>query len=224
MAQRKSLELKIVLGVLMVLGAYFGAGGSLGLWPGWCFGALLTFSLVRSYLIGREVAPDLQEDRVSWGAGTKRWDQPIVSCLMFAPIVTPLVAGLDARSNGISPSFLLVALGAVFMLVGSDLTHRAMAVNRFYSPVVRIQKDRGHTVVESGPYGTIRHPGNLGNLLFFAGSPLVLSSRWAWIPAGFCIVLIVMRTVLEDRALSDELPGYLAFAQRTRSRLIPGLW
>jgi protein-S-isoprenylcysteine O-methyltransferase Ste14 len=99
-----------------------------------------------------------------------------------------------------------------------------MAVNRFYAPVVRIQKDRGHKVVDAGPYRVVRHPGNLGNVILNAAMPLMLASRWAWIPAGISIMLTILRTALEDRMLVRDLPGYAAYGQRTRYRLLPGIW
>ena len=101
---------------------------------------------------------------------------------------------------------------------------QATAVTRFDTPVVRIQKERGHAVVENGPYRIVRHPGNFGNIIVSIATPPMLASRWAWIPAGVSVAVIVIRTALEDRMLRRELPGYAGYAERTRSRLIPGLW
>jgi len=78
--------------------------------------------------------------------------------------------------------------------------------------------------VENGPYRIARHPGNFGNIILNIATPPMLASRWAWIPAGLGIVVIVIRTALEDRMLRRDLPGYVAYAERTRNRLIPGLW
>ena len=97
-------------------------------------------------------------------------------------------------------------------------------MNPFYAPVVRIQKEGKQEAIGSGPYRLVRHPGNLGNILLSAGIPFMLASRWALIPAGVCIALTIVRTILEDRALLLELPGYAALAARTRSRLVPGVW
>jgi len=89
---------------------------------------------------------------------------------------------------------------------------------------VRIQKERGHKVVDSGPYRLVRHPGNMGNLILNVAAPLMLASHWAWIPAGVSIVLTVLRTALEDRTLRTELEGYEEYASRVPNRLVPGLW
>jgi protein-S-isoprenylcysteine O-methyltransferase Ste14 len=152
------------------------------------------------------------------------WDTRIVAWLAISPIVTCLVAGLGARHSGINYPLYKVLLGYALAIGGAGLTHTAMAMNRFYAPTVRIQADRGHTVVESGPYKRIRHPGNLGNTLSNIATPLMLASHWAWIPSGVSILLTLVRTSLEDRFLCMELPGYSEFARRTRSRLIPGVW
>ena len=104
------------------------------------------------------------------------------------------------------------------------LTTSAMAVNNYFSLVVRIQKGRGHTVVTGGPYRTMRHPGYVGGILFQLGTPFLLGTLWALIPAGLAALLLVVRTALEDRTLLNELDGYREYAQQTRCRLLPGVW
>ena len=100
----------------------------------------------------------------------------------------------------------------------------SMAANAFFSMIVSIQKDRGHTVVTDGPYRYVRHPGYAGSILFTIATPLVLGSLWAFIPCGLAAALFVVRTALEDRTLQEELPGYKEYAQQTRYRLLPGIW
>jgi protein-S-isoprenylcysteine O-methyltransferase Ste14 len=89
---------------------------------------------------------------------------------------------------------------------------------------VRIQQDREHTVQTGGPYRFVRHPGYAGGAIGYLATPLALGSLWAFIPAGLLIVVIVVRTALEDKTLRDELVGYAEYAQRTRYRLLPGVW
>jgi protein-S-isoprenylcysteine O-methyltransferase Ste14 len=217
-------QLKIALGALLMLVAYCAGSGRVNLWPGWCYAGFFLVMLLVSYSVLRKVAPGLILERVAVHAATVRWDTPIVTWLALNPIVTCLVAGLDARQNGLHPGAYKVLLGYALAIAGATLTHVAMAVNRFYAPTVRIQADRGHKVVESGPYRRIRHPGNLGNILLNFATPLMLQSRWAWIPSGVSVLLTVVRTMLEDRFLCMELPGYSEFARRTRGRLVPGVW
>src|SRR5215471_14130785 len=224
MQPQRMFQLKIALGVLFMLASYCAGCGRIDLWPCWSYAAFFLITLTGSYLVLARVAPDLIVERVSWQAGVMRWDKPIVTWLMFAPILTCLVAGLDTRRNGIDTPKINVVLGYVLAAMGAALTQTAMAANRFYTPVVRIQKERGHKVVDSGPYKLVRHPGNLGNLILNVATPLMLASRWAWIPAGFIILVTILRTNLEDRMLSEELPGYAEYVQRTHARLFPAVW
>jgi len=224
MAPRNAFQLKILLGVVFMAVAYCGGAGRVDLWPGWCYAAFFALVLASSYVVLARVAPDLMVERVSSGAGGMPGEQAIVGWLALSPIVCALVAGFDARRNGVDEGMLAAVAGYAIGIAGMSLTHRAMAANRFYAPVVRIQKDRGHQVVDAGPYRLIRHPGNLGNVALNVATPLMLASRWAWIPAGISIVLTIVRTALEDRMLRRELPGYEGYARQTKYRLASRVW
>ena len=100
----------------------------------------------------------------------------------------------------------------------------AMWTNRFFSSVVRIQTERGHHVVQEGPYRLIRHPGYVGAILFGLATAVVLGSLWALIPAGLMAMLVVVRTALEDATLKRELAEYAAYACQVKHRLVPGVW
>jgi protein-S-isoprenylcysteine O-methyltransferase Ste14 len=89
---------------------------------------------------------------------------------------------------------------------------------------VRVEKERGHNVASSGPYQAVRHPGYVGAIIFNLAVPLLLDSLWAFIPAVVIVLVLILRTALEDRFLMDELPGYSSYAQQVRYRLIPGIW
>jgi protein-S-isoprenylcysteine O-methyltransferase Ste14 len=223
---RRLFQLKIALGAALGLIAYCGGRGRIDAWIGWGFALFLLAALSAGYLILVRVAPDLIAERVSWGpaSGAMPADKPIVTWLALAPLAACLGAGLDARFHGVDTDPVKIAFGYVLGGLGSALTNWAMASNRFYAPTVRIQKERGHKTVDVGPYAIVRHPGNLGNVLLNLGIPLMLASRWAWLPAGLSILAHLVRTALEDRKLCRELPGYREYAERTRSRLIPGIW
>mgnify|MGYP002684581587 CR=1 FL=1 len=96
--------------------------------------------------------------------------------------------------------------------------------NRFFSGVVRIQTDRGHQVVTTGPYRFIRHPGYVGVLWTYLAMPLFLDSIWAFVPAVLTLAASILRTAWEDKTLQEELPGYKEYAQKTKYRLFPGIW
>jgi protein-S-isoprenylcysteine O-methyltransferase Ste14 len=136
-----------------------------------------------------------------------------------------IVAGLDHR-NGWTPLFptWLNILGLVLIALGYAFAAWALIENRFFSSTVHIQMDRGHSVCDSGPYRVVRHPGYAGNMLALPGLVLALSSMWTLIPAAVALIIAVIRTVLEDQTLQDELPGYRDYARRVRYRLIPGIY
>lgn len=104
------------------------------------------------------------------------------------------------------------------------ITAWAQAVNRFFEPGVRLQRERGQYVVTSGPYAAVRHPGYAGALMTFAGLALALGSWWALVPAAVAGALLILRTALEDALLRERLEGYADYARRVRFRLVPGVW
>jgi len=97
-------------------------------------------------------------------------------------------------------------------------------VNPFAEPAVRIQKERQHVAIAKGPYRFVRHPMYTGLILGSASPPLILGSAWALVPAALIMVLFLVRAALEDRTLRAELQGYAEYAQKTRYRLVPGIW
>ncbi len=115
-------------------------------------------------------------------------------------------------------------LGYALLIIGMMGVTWAESVNKFFEPTVRIQTDRGQYVIDIGPYAIIRHPGYVFISTLLVGMPLALGSLWALVPALLSCLLLVVRTVLEDRTLQVELPGYKNYAQRIRYRLIPGEW
>lgn len=167
--------------------------------------------------------------RVKDQVGTKSWDWIVLVLYFILLFATPIEAGLDyrddlsgARSGHTSP--LIHALGIVLLIAGFIPLTWSMAVNKFFEATVRIQTRNGQKVEDSGPYRYVRHPGYVGIILHFLAIPIALGTWTALIPALMGIMLFVIRTALEDKALQEELPGYKEFATRTRYRLLPGVW
>jgi protein-S-isoprenylcysteine O-methyltransferase Ste14 len=100
----------------------------------------------------------------------------------------------------------------------------AMVSNAYFVATVRIQTDRRHAVASNGPYRYIRHPGYLGAILLHWGVPFILNSLWAIIPAVMITLVLIVRTILEDKTLRAELPGYKEYTERVRYKLVPGVW
>lgn len=208
----------------------FTAAGSLDWVMGWVFiGVVIIFSVVSRLLVMRK-HPDLITERSRFHdkklEGVKVWDRAIVAVIaIFGPVVAIVVAGLDQRfgwSPAISVGLQLLAL--MFVVLGLLLGTWAMLENKFFSAVVRIQKDRNQTVITTGPYRFLRHPAYAGGTITIMAIPLVLNSLWALIPAGLIVVVYVIRTILEDKTLLNELEGYREYAGRVRYRLLPKVW
>ena len=191
-------------------------------WNAW---ALLGLSLVAglAYTVGRD--PELAAERRNVKAG-KSWDKLLVGItVLLGPMAVWITAGLDERfhwSKGISSWVPPAGLAAAAL--GAALTAWAMRSNRFFSSVVRIQKERGHTVVDAGPYRFIRHPGYTGMGVFTLVTPLILGSYRALAPAAASALAIVLRASMEDLTLHNELEGYADYARRVRYRLLPAIW
>ena len=137
-----------------------------------------------------------------------------------------IVTGLDAGRFHWSGPFpaTLQAGGLAGYAFGLGLAVWAMGVNRFFSPVARIQHERGHRVINSGPYRFVRHPGYAGGLLAMLGGGIALGSWWSLVPLLPVASLTLRRTFVEDRFLHDSLDGYGRYAQRVPRRLVPGVW
>jgi len=169
--------------------------------------------------------PELLAVRVQFERGAREWDKVLSALLASLFVGTLVVAGMDERHHWSPPLAGSLHLAAVVLLLTGDLLLLwAMAVNRFFLKIVRIQRERGHRVVSVGPYRHVRHPGYVGWILIAAALPLTLGSLWALVLVGLAVVGIVVRTALEDRMLRADLEGYEEYAGRVRHRLLPGIW
>jgi protein-S-isoprenylcysteine O-methyltransferase Ste14 len=146
--------------------------------------------------------------------------------IRLSALATLAIAPVDGgRLHWGAPIPDLLRLIAITVSIGSFfLVVRAMMANRFFSPVIRVQGERGHGVIEQGPYAVVRHPGYFGMVLFAPTTALALGSWWALIPAGIYSSLILRRVFVEDRFLHANLAGYAEYAGRVRHRVIPGIW
>ena len=198
-----------------------------GWWEAWVYGAMAVLGFAVSRILAARRNPDLIAERARFGRheDAKSWDKRLAPLVGLGGGLIPLVAGLDELLGG-SPAFSLPVTWAalVVTLAGYALASYALIENRFFSGMVRIQTERGHTVVSSGPYRWMRHPGYAGGLLTYLTTPFFLDSWWALLPAVFLTVVLVIRTVLEDQALQADLAGYREYAERVRYRLLPGIW
>lgn len=223
------LGLRVVLmsvGSIAVFGALvFVPAGRWDWGAGWLYLGIVMINTTVNYAYLHWKNPVLVEYRSRFGKGTKRWDK--VWMVVFTPVLIAVyvVAGLDAVRFGWSamPWFFWSA-GILVFLPGTALMSWSMGVNPFFEKTVRIQSERAHRVIDTGPYRFVRHPGYVGFVGWILAVPLLLGSWWAFLPAVLAVVLVVVRTALEDRTLREELPGYQEYSARIRYRLIPNVW
>jgi len=135
-----------------------------------------------------------------------------------------LVIGFDERMHASHVPTALQAMGLAMLLGSAGFIMWVMHENSFAVPVVKLQTERDHRVVSTGPYAWVRHPMYSGSVLFFAGAPLLLGSWWGVAMLPLFTALFAIRTRIEERALIAGLPGYADYAARVRYRLLPGLW
>jgi len=202
-------------------------GGDLGWWQAWGYALLSVAVGLGGRIWAERRHPGLLAERQNMEKvqSAKAWDKVLAPLMALSVSFPPvIVAGLDHRF-GWSPVLPLwvIVLGFLLILFGYAFAAWAVIENRFFSSVVRIQTDRGHVVCDSGPYRFVRHPGYAGNIPPLFGIVLALGSMWTLIPAAVASIIAVIRTVLEDRTLQEELPGYRDYARRVRYRLIPGI-
>lgn len=194
-------------------------------WPmGWAsLGIYILISIINFMLVD----PTLVTERAQIRTGVNIRDMILASLsfLFFFPL-TLLVAGLDIGRYAWSPTIPL-AIQVIALLVfafGNAIGSWAMVQNKYFSTFIRIQEDRDHEVITSGPYHWVRHPGYAGVILASIALPISLGSLWALIPAFIGACGFVIRTFFEDRVLMEELNGYREYAQSVPFRLLPGIW
>ena len=213
------LRILLVVGATIV--AVFGSAGRWDLPFAWaCLGIFGAFVVTILF----KIDPALRVERLNPAPGGQ--DRNLRLAMLPFMLGCWIVAGLDVGRFHWSDTvpFGWRVVGLIGLAASLSLSFWAMMVNRFFSPVVRIQQERGHHLITSGPYEYLRHPGYLGIIggPFFAA--LALGSWWALLPAAGVAVLIIRRTALEDRFLRRELEGFPAYAEKVRYRLLPGVW
>ena len=213
------------MGIVMLALMLFLAAGTVSWIAGWAMVIVMAGWVIATAIVVIPRYPELLAERVGPKKGAKKWDTALAGPIGIAMMIMWIVAGLDLRygwSSGISPMAQIVAM--LIVIAGYALVVWATGVNAFFSQVVRIQTERGHAVISSGPYRVVRHPAYVGMILVVLSAPFMLGSWWALIPGVISAVLVIVRTALEDKTLQAELPGYVEYTQHTRYRLLPGVW
>lgn len=220
---RAAIQFAVAIGIWG--GLLFWAAGTL-LWSrGWIHLGLWTVTALVNLAVllrwNREVlAARLKPKRTS-----QHFDTFVLTLFAFVTAAVPVAAGLDAVRYQWAPlATWAVGVGIAVHAAGDAVLLWTMVVNPFLEKTVRIQTERGHRVITTGPYRFARHPMYVGVALMCLAVPLVLGSAWTFVPVAAMTLLLAMRTIPEERMLRRELPGYEEYMRKTRYRMIPGIW
>jgi protein-S-isoprenylcysteine O-methyltransferase Ste14 len=168
-------------------------------------------------LLAERLRPVMQSDQPAA-------DKKFILVFGCTALIWFAVIGLDARYHASDVPVALQALGWAMIAISTGFIMWVLRENSFAAPVVKLQTERGHRVVSTGPYAWVRHPMYSGTVLFFGGAPLLLGSWWGLAMSPLFVVLFAIRARIEERALIAGLPGYADYAARVRYRLLPGVW
>lgn len=194
-------------------------------WPAaWAYLLLYLGSILTLGLYVARKHPEVVNERGRSSAETKPFDRLFGRLYIVAALGIYVVAGLDFRFGWSTMPLALQILGFVMQIPGAFMPYWVMLVNAHAATTVRVEVERGQTVVTTGPYAIVRHPMYSGMILSTLFFPLAMGSWWTYIPVIAAVGLVIWRTANEDRALHDELPGYRDYAAQTRYRLLPGVW
>jgi protein-S-isoprenylcysteine O-methyltransferase Ste14 len=210
-----------------VIGAVlFTAAGTLQ-WPAaWSFLLFMILLGLGGGLWLIQIDPALFEERmrpvVQQGQPTA--DRVFMVAFFTVALVWLIVAGLDQRFGLSQMTVGVQVAGTALAITGMAISFWVLRENSFAAPVIKLQRDRGQHVIDTGPYHLVRHPMYSGAILFFLGTSLWLGSWWSAALTLIMAVLFAWRTTAEERTLRDGLPGYTDYTTRVRYRLCPGLW
>jgi protein-S-isoprenylcysteine O-methyltransferase Ste14 len=218
-ARRVYVRVALVVPVLWAI--LFIPAGTLAYWEAWVYlGVLLIpFAFVVLYFIRN--SPEFLERRMRMREREPA-QRRIISLSLLWFILAFILPGLDRRFGWSDVSAPVVIAADLLVLLGYGLIVLVFRENRYASRTVQVEQ--GQQVISSGPYALVRHPMYLGAIAMYLASPLALGSWWALIPALLIVPILVARIVNEEQVLERDLSGYREYEQRTRRRLLPGIW
>jgi protein-S-isoprenylcysteine O-methyltransferase Ste14 len=222
----KMPTVQLVVMFLVFALALFLPAGTLAWFAGWCY-LLLFFGFaagISLWLLKYNPAL-LRERMVMFSADQKSWDKVLFALIEVVVMAWLVLMPLDAVRFHWSyvPGWLQI-VGGLLLVSSFFLFFLTFRENSFLSPMVRLQQERGQTVVSTGPYHYVRHPMYAGILLFVPGTALLLGSWYGLLAGVLIVVMVARRAVLEEQTLQAELPGYDAYMEQVKYRFVPYIW
>jgi protein-S-isoprenylcysteine O-methyltransferase Ste14 len=219
------IAMKGVVGLGAIAGTLFGIAGRVDWLAAWIFLSMFTVYLFLGawWFVRRD--PALLEERMTTAANVPRWDRLLVRAYWILLPTLFATAAVDAgRLRWSTMPLAVQGFGGASIIAAFVVIWWCTSTNRFLSADARIQSERGHTVIQDGPYGFVRHPMYTSLICLMIGMALILGSWLALVPAALIALVFVVRTSLEDRMLTTQLAGYREYASQVHERLIPGVW
>jgi len=222
-----NLLMKIVIRVLLIfvfLGLLlFFTAGSLQYFEAWIYILVLFIPALFVIIYFYKNDPQFIGNRLLKRREKLKTHKSIQNIFSMVLLIGLLMPGFDFRFSWSDVPIPLVILSDAFVFLGYLLIARVMEENRYASAIIEINREQ--KVIETGPYKIIRHPMYTGGMIFLLFTPLALGSYWSLIPFSVgTIVPIILRIINEEKLLNANLPGYAAYCQKTKYRLIPFIW
>jgi protein-S-isoprenylcysteine O-methyltransferase Ste14 len=218
--------LRIPLFIILPAVILFVSAGRIDIPRAWFYIGMISIYYPVIMAIMYRINPELISQRARGiREDTKSWDKVLMPVAVFISYIQLVIIGLDiGRFQWSSLGIYFAVLGIILYIIAAFFSSWVVITNPYFEPTVRIQKDRGHQVITTGPYNIVRHPGYLATILFPISISLIIGSVIGLIPAAINILLIIIRTSLEDKTLINELDRYPEYTKKTRYRLFPGIW
>ena len=209
---------------LLAAFALFASAGTLDWWPGrWCIRAV-GLSWLSTVLLLALTRPDLLRRRSRPADQPASWDGPVMQRLRIAILALLVVAGLQSGRGHFVLDQRLFAFGLLVLAAGTLFLWACLHANPFFETEVRHQDDRAQTVIQSGPYRWVRHPGYVALILLLGSLPWMLHSPYSVLPWLYCVYTLMNRSRCEEDYLNEHLPGYGDYLKVVRFRFIPWIW
>ena len=212
---------RLLVSILVLIALFFLPAGTFAYWEAWVYLAILFIPMVFVFVYLLKTDPELLERRLR--TREKEGAQKrIIKLSYFYFLLAFLLPGFDRRWGWSTVPLDIVIVADLLVVLGYGIFALVLRENRYASRIIEVEQEQ--KVISSGPYRIVRHPMYLGMLLMYLFSPLALGSYWAVIPSALIIPLLVARIRNEERVLMRDLKGYPDYMQKTKYRLIPGIW
>lgn len=218
---RNQVTVRLLLGLATIMAALFLPAGTFAYWEGWTYLAVLFLPLVFAAYWLLKNSPDLLARRMMLRERAPN-QLGIIAAAGVLELAAFVLPGFDHRWGWSDVPAPLVIAADVIVLASYLLVFRVQQVNEYASRIVQVEQ--GQQIIDSGPYAFVRHPMYLGMLFFLVATPLALGSYWAVIPALGMLPVLMARIRGEEALLRRDLLGYIAYTERVRYRLLPGIW